>query len=82
MEWIDVVGDDGNSEKMTDDGSGLGKIASAFPFQKIVAVAFLIYFQIEAMKRFEDIVIQLVILVCHLNRTYAILLVDLHSYCY
>ena len=81
MELTDVVGDDGNSVKMTDDGSDdLEMIELAFPFQKIVA--FLFYFQIEAMKGFEDIVIQPVILACHSNRTFAILLVALHSYCY
>ena len=81
MELIDVVvGDDDNSVKMTDDGSDLEMIELAFPFQKIVA--FLFYFQIEAMKGFEDIAIQPVILICQSNRTFAILLVDLHSYCY
>ena len=81
MELIDVVGDDDdNFGKMNDDGSDLEMIASAFPFQKIVA--FLFYFQIEAMKGFEDIVIQPVILTCHSNRIFAILLVDLYSYCY
>ena len=83
MEQIDVVVDDaGNSGKMTDDESDLEMIGSAFPFQKIVAVAFLIYSQIEARKMFEDIAIKLVIQAFHSNRTFVILLVDLHSYCY